>query len=100
MVKLQRQIPYCRAAELILLGELIDADQAFSYGLINEVLEPKKIRSRTEEIALQITNLSPLAIQKDKKAMHLTQGLPIEQASVVQQHCWDELMSELASQRE
>lgn len=99
LVKLQRQIPYCRAAELILLGELIDANQALSYGLINEVLEAKQLMHRAEELAQQFTALSPLAVQKAKQAMQLTQGLPIDQASTVQQRCWDELMSELSAMR-
>lgn len=99
LVKLQRQIPYCRAAELIFLGELIDAKQALSYGLINEVLETQQLMPRAKEIAHQLAALSPLAVQKAKQAMQLTQGLPIDQASDIQQRCWDELMSELVELR-
>ena len=78
---------------------MIDAKQALSYGLINEVLEAQQLMPRAEEIAHQLAALSPLAVQKAKQAMQLTQGLPIDQASDVQQRCWDELMSELAELR-
>jgi enoyl-CoA hydratase len=99
LVRLQRQIPYCRAAELIFLGELISAETALSYGLINEVVEPDQVMPRAVEVAQRIASLSPMAMQKAKEALRLTQGLPVDEATQVEQRCWEELMEQLRVQQ-
>ena len=99
VVRLQRQIPYCKAAELILLGDLISAEEAWRIGLVNELVAPEQVMARAEEIARRIAGYSPAAVQKAKEAMLRTQGLPFEQACAVQQQCWDELAAQLAAQR-
>lgn len=91
LVRLQRQIPYCKAAELILLGDLISAEEALRIGLINEVAAPERVMERAEEIARRIAGYSPMAVQKSKEAMLRTQGRPLEEACAIQQQCWDEL---------
>lgn len=99
LVRLQRQIPYCKAAELILLGDLLSAEEAWRIGLVNELVAPEQVLPRAEEIARRIAGYSPAAVQKAKETMLRTQGLPFEQACAVQQQCWDELAAQLAAAR-
>src|SRR5215831_18338130 len=48
---LLRQIGEKQARDLLLTGRIIDADEAFRIGLVNEVLAPDKLVARAEELA-------------------------------------------------
>jgi enoyl-CoA hydratase len=91
LVRLQRQIPYCKAAELIFLGDLISAEEAWRIGLVNELVEPDQVLPRAEELARRIAGHSPQAVQKSKEAMYRTQGRPVVEASEIQQSCWEDV---------
>src|SRR5437588_372959 len=49
-VRLPRQVPYCQAMELLMLGELIDASTAHAVGLVNEVVEPDRLMDRARRV--------------------------------------------------
>ncbi len=87
MVRLPRQIPYCKAMEILLLGERIPAEEAWRVGLINEVVEPERLLPRAEEIAQQLARNGPLALRKIKEAVLRTSGLPLEQAHEIENEC-------------
>lgn len=93
LVRLQRQIPYCKAAEMILLGDLISAEEAWRIGLVNELVEPGRVMQRAEEVALRIAGFSPLAVQKSKEAMYRSQSSPMEEACRIQQQCWEDVVA-------
>ena len=42
-VRLPQQLPYARAMELLLTGELIDAEEAYRLGFLNRVVAPEKV---------------------------------------------------------
>jgi enoyl-CoA hydratase/carnithine racemase len=94
LAKLQRQIPYCRAAELVLLAERISAEEALRIGLINEIVDPDRVQARAEEVAQRLASFDPLAVQKSKQALRRTQGLSETEACRVQQECYDEFILE------
>jgi enoyl-CoA hydratase len=62
-IRLRRQIPYCLAAEMLLLGEHITAPQALAFGLINRVVPPGQALAVAREIAQRICANGPLAVQ-------------------------------------
>lgn len=78
-VKLPRQIPYTRAMEMMLTGELIDAEDALALGLINRVLPQEKVMEECERIARIIVQNAPLAVSAVKKAVMTNMGLTLEQ---------------------
>jgi enoyl-CoA hydratase len=51
-----------RSMELMMSAELITADQALQYGLVNHVTTPETLLSKTMEILLVIQSKAPLAI--------------------------------------
>jgi enoyl-CoA hydratase len=51
-----------RAMELMMSAELITADQALQYGLVNHVTTPETLLSKTMEILQVIQSKAPLAI--------------------------------------
>lgn len=83
-VKLPRQLPYARAMEILLTGELMDAEEALQYGFVNRVLPQDKIMEEAEKIANRIAKNGPMAVTAIKKAvlenigLTLTEGLAKE----------------------
>ncbi len=61
-VRLRRQIPYCLAAEMLLLGETISAQQALQFGLINRVVPKGQTLSEARKLAARLCENAPLAI--------------------------------------
>ena len=78
-VRLPRQVPYCRAMEIMLTGELIDAEEALRIGLINRVVPADRLMSEVEKIADRIIRNGPLSLRNIKKSVINCMGLTIEE---------------------
>jgi len=78
-VRLPRQIPFCRAMEILLTGDLIDAAEALRIGFLNRVVPQDKVMEEAERIAGRIVRNGPLAIKGVKKAVSRTIGRTIEE---------------------
>ncbi len=73
-MRLRRQIPYTRAAELLLTGRLIDAEEALSIGLIGKVVADGEALSAARAVAQQIAANGPLAVQAILRSLRETEG--------------------------
>ena len=62
-VRLRRQIPYCLAAEMLLCGEHITAQQALQFGLVNRLVPPGQALAGAREYAEKICRNGPLAVR-------------------------------------
>jgi enoyl-CoA hydratase len=62
-VRLRRQIPYCLAAEILLLGRRISAQEALKWGLINRVVPKGKALEEAMQIARQLCDNAPISIR-------------------------------------
>ena len=62
-VRLRRQIPYCLAAEMLLVGDHITAQQAKECGLINRVVPKGEALAEARRIAARICENGPLAVR-------------------------------------
>ncbi|MGD9118910.1 MAG: enoyl-CoA hydratase-related protein [Dehalococcoidia bacterium] len=86
--RLPRAIPQCQAAELLLTGKLIDAQEAYNMGLVNQVVPQAEVLSTAKEWAQAICKAAPLAVRAAKEAMlrgcdmTLEDGLRLENALV------------------
>jgi len=86
--RLPRAIPKCKAAELLLMGKLIDAQEAYRIGLVNKVVPQAEVLSTAKEWAQVICQAGPLAVRSAKEAMlkgcdmTLEDGLRLESALV------------------
>jgi enoyl-CoA hydratase len=78
--RLPRQIPYCKAMEVLLLGDRMPVDEAWRIGLVNEVLPADEVLPRALAIAERIKGNGPLAVQAVKDAVHRSDGLTLAQA--------------------
>jgi enoyl-CoA hydratase len=68
-IRLRRQIPYCLAAEMLLCGEHITAQQALDFGLINKMVPAGKTLEAAKEYAQKICSNGPLAVRAVVKSL-------------------------------
>jgi enoyl-CoA hydratase len=93
LVRLPRQVPYCKAMEILLLGELMSADEACRMGLINEVVEADELLPRAQDIATRLAANGPLALRKIKEAVLRTSGVPLAEAFEIENQIAGEVMA-------
>ncbi|HEU4391522.1 MAG TPA: enoyl-CoA hydratase-related protein [Blastocatellia bacterium] len=67
--RLTRLVGEGKAMELILTGDMIGADEAEKLGLVNYVVEPDQLETKTMEIAGKIAEMSPVALAMAKAAV-------------------------------
>lgn len=77
--RLARLIGEGRAKELILTGEVIDAQTALSYGLVNKVVPADQLMDQAMSLAKKIASKGPLAVAMVKTVIH--KGLQVDQGS-------------------
>jgi len=84
-VRLRRQIPYCRAAEILLLARRITAQEALDWGLINRVVPKGKALEEALKMAEQLCDNAPLSIKAATRSLRdLQECLPEEEAMLKQ----------------
>ncbi len=67
---LPRAVGYCRAFELMALGEPISSQQAFEMGLINRVVSVDKLDDAVDELTRKLVASPGLALAKIKAALN------------------------------
>ena len=74
-VRLQRQIGFTMAADLLLTGRLISAQEAKEMGLIGHVVPDGQALTRARELADQIASNGPIAVAAVLKSIRETAGM-------------------------
>ncbi|HVA69228.1 MAG TPA: enoyl-CoA hydratase-related protein [Candidatus Binataceae bacterium] len=80
LARLPRQIPYCKAMEILLTGNRISAQEAWRLGLVNYVVPADQVMAKAEELARTIAANGPLAVRAIKEAVEKCSGRPFEEA--------------------
>lgn len=80
MVALSRNVGRKAAMRMLLTGDLIDAESALRFGLINEVVPAAELASRTAALAARIAGKSPVTLAIGKEAFYRQAELPLAQA--------------------
>jgi enoyl-CoA hydratase len=74
-VRLRRQIPYTLAAEILLTGKHLTAQEAWRIGLIGHVVPDGQALAKAHEIAAVICANGPLAVEAILRTLHETDGM-------------------------
>jgi enoyl-CoA hydratase len=82
--RLPRIVGMGRAMELILTGKVIDAQEAYRIGLVNEVVEKGKSLDKALELATFLCTLPQPAMRTDKEAAVKGFGLPLDEGLKVE----------------
>ena len=79
-VRLPRQLPYSKAMELLLTGDLISAEEALTLGFLNYVVPTHELLAKSMEIAQKIAANGPLAVKAIRQSARACLGRPEEDA--------------------
>ncbi|WP_422447400.1 enoyl-CoA hydratase/isomerase family protein [Thermoanaerobacterium sp. DL9XJH110] len=77
--RLAKLVGKAKALEMILLGDMIDAQEAFRIGLVNKVVPQDKLMEEVAEWVKKIKALPKLAIQYAKEAINRGANLGLDQ---------------------
>jgi enoyl-CoA hydratase len=75
--RLIRQIPLCRATEMMLTGEWISAEEAVSLGLANRVVPAASLMDEALLLAQKVAAKSPFAVKLIKRAILQGAEMPL-----------------------
>jgi enoyl-CoA hydratase len=67
--RLTRLIGEGRSMEVMLTGDMIDAETAYKFGLVNHVYDADELEAKTMELANKIAEKAPIALQLCKEAV-------------------------------
>lgn len=82
--RLPRLIGSARAKELILLGEIIDADTALGFGLVNRVVPGGQAEAGARELAETLASRGPVAVREAKAAIDIALDLSLKEGQVME----------------
>lgn len=80
LVGIGRNMHRKHAMEMALTGDMIGADDALRFGLLNRVVKPEELRAATEELAQRIASKSAQGIRSGKEAFYRQIDMPLEAA--------------------
>ena len=91
--RLPRMVPWCKAAEILLMGKPIDAQEAYRVGLVNKVVPQAELMPTAKEWAGVICQAGPLAVRAAKEAMIRGYNMTLEDGSRLESSLAAYLMS-------
>jgi len=84
ITRLPRQIPYCKAMEMLMIGDTFSAREALEMGLLNYVVPGDQLMHKALTLAEKLAENGPLAVRKVKEGILRSSGLPLDQAYQVE----------------
>ena len=67
---LPRIVGLARAAEILYTGRQVQADEALSIGLVNQVVSPEELDEAVADMANALANAAPIAIQLTRRELY------------------------------
>ena len=86
--RLPRLIGKGRAAELLLTGRLVAAEEALRLGLVNQVVEPNALLAQTETLMREVLTQAPLAVKLTWDAIHHGLNVTLEESAALGADCF------------
>ena len=78
--RLTRAVGKVKAMEMVLTGTFISAHEALKYGLVNKVVPTEVYLSEAVNLAKNIVNKSPIAVQLAKESVLKAFDMPLQEA--------------------
>jgi enoyl-CoA hydratase len=98
-VRLPRLVGKGRALELLLTGQMIDAQEAYRIGLVNRVVPADRLMSESEQILRSILENGPLAVRACLEAVDTGLDVGVDEALLLEANLFG-LLSGTADMRE
>ena len=77
--RLSRLVGWARAMEMILTGDMIDAQEAYRIGLVNRVVASEELMNVVLDMAKEMASRGPIALRYAKEAIWKGTDLTLEQ---------------------
>jgi len=77
--RLSRLVGRGKALELILTGDMVDAQEAYRIGLVNQVIPYTQLMETAMDVARKIASRAPIALKYAKEAVHKGMDMTLEQ---------------------
>ena len=85
-----------RAKELLMTGDMVDAEEAFRIGLVNHVVPHEELMETVRNRARQLVSGSPLAIRGTKKSVNAYMKWMVNQvldlSMQLEKECFDQML--------
>ena len=98
-VRLPRLVGKGRALELLLTGQMIDAQEAYRIGLVNRVVPADRLMSESEQMLRSILDNGPLAVRACLEAVDTGLDIGVDEALLLEANLFG-LLSGTADMRE
>lgn len=91
--RLTRLLGIAKTKEIIMTGEILDAEEAYRLGLVNAVFEDEEFNKKVLNVSEKVLEKAPLAIALAKKAVNEFAEIPLEAANSMEIMDFTVLMS-------
>jgi enoyl-CoA hydratase len=81
--RLPRLVGRGRAAELLLRGRVVAADEALQIGLVHSVVEPENLLTEATALVNDVLEQSPIAVQLTWEALHRGLNMTLEESTAL-----------------
>jgi len=89
---LPRRVGYARAAEIVLTGEPLSAEQALNWGVVNRLCTADQLMTEVLATASKIARNAPLSIRQAKRSMILGQRMDLRSAMFFEVDAYNQLV--------
>jgi len=93
LAKLARQVPWAKAAEIVLVGDRITAQSAADMGLVNRLVPADQVMDEARTLARRMAENGPLAMRKAKEVMTTSSGFSLDDAYKIESRAAAVVMS-------
>lgn len=94
-----QRLGHARAAQMLMLGEPIDAATALEWGLINAVLPPTEVNAHVERVALKLAAKPANSVAETKRLLKLAWAKQVPERMAQEAELFARLLSEPAAQQ-
>lgn len=81
--RLPRLVGRGRAAQMLLTGETVDAEEAERIGLVNRVVGPEELRPEAERLVRSVLAHPAAAVRLTREAMHRGMSMTLEESALL-----------------
>ncbi len=82
--RLPRLVGRGRALEMLLAGDMIDAETAAAWGLVNRVVAPEELRGAVQQFTERVIGVSPSAVRRCLEAVSVGLDCSLDRAQEVE----------------
>ncbi|MDA8235026.1 MAG: enoyl-CoA hydratase-related protein [Clostridia bacterium] len=86
--RLTRLVGVSKAKEMIMLGDLVSAEQALQLGLVHQVVEADQLMPSAVQLAKKLSQKAPIALAMAKRSIHRAVGSDTEEGLAFELNCF------------